>query len=191
MSYKKSPNFTELEKEVLTDILRTDGRRDIIEDKRNNGKMILIKENAWDEVVRLFNASHGVNSRTKKQLKDAWKNMKSRTKAKFAEMKRDTRATGGGSAQATGFDAISEKVMGMVPEQIHSLRNPFDDDAVYHEEQVNYILMSPPPICPSSSTTPHMQFICLAYAIHMQKKCICITYAKQCCYFIFMQLICI
>ncbi len=138
MSGKKSPNFTEIEKETLTDILNCNGRKEIIEDKHNNGKMIIKKENTWDEVVSAFNSCHGVNIRTKKQLKDAWKNMKSRLKAQAAAVKRDVRATGGGSSQTTGLDPISEKVLAMVPEQIYSLHNPYDDDATFHEEQVMY-----------------------------------------------------
>lgn len=134
MSFKKAPNFTELEKEVLTDVLNTDGRKDVVEDKHNNGKMIAVKERVWDAVTTCFNATHGVNIRTKKQLKDAWKNMKARTKSKKAEINRDVRATGGGSATLPGLDGISEKVLAMIPEQILSLRNPYDDDANYHEQ---------------------------------------------------------
>ncbi|XP_062610728.1 myb/SANT-like DNA-binding domain-containing protein 3 [Saccostrea cucullata] len=79
-----------------------------------------------------FNASHGVNQRTCIQLKSLWKNMKSRTKSAVAKDRRERTKTGGGPQSETGLDTVSAAISTMLPQQINSLSNEFDDDASLH-----------------------------------------------------------
>ena len=51
----KSPNFTAIEKSVLLELIES--RKDIIENKQNDGKMILKKNQEWEKITNEFNAS--------------------------------------------------------------------------------------------------------------------------------------
>ncbi|XP_062573814.1 myb/SANT-like DNA-binding domain-containing protein 3 [Saccostrea cucullata] len=126
----KSPNFTALEKSVLLELIES--RKDIIENKQNDGKMVLKKNSEWEKITTEFNASHGVNQRTCIQLKSLWKNMKSRTKSAVAKDRRERTKTGGGPQSETGLDTVSAAISTMLPQQINSLSNEFDDDASLH-----------------------------------------------------------
>ena len=58
MASKKSPNFTELEKTVLIELV--DSRKGIIESKQNDGKMISKKNKEWENIGKEFNSRHMV-----------------------------------------------------------------------------------------------------------------------------------
>jgi len=79
----KRRNFSEYEKQVLLELVN--GRKDIIEDKRNDGRMISKKESAWEDLRKDFNARHGVHEREVGSLKNLWKNLKNKTKKAVAD----------------------------------------------------------------------------------------------------------
>jgi hypothetical protein len=56
MTSKKSPNFIELEKTVLIELV--DSRKDIIESKQNDGKIISKKNKEWENIGKEFNSRH-------------------------------------------------------------------------------------------------------------------------------------
>lgn len=126
----KSPNFTALEKTVLLELI--DSRKDVIENKQNDGKMVLKKNSEWEKITTEFNASHGVHQRTCIQLKSLWKNMKSRTKTAVARDRREKAKTGGGPQADTELDSLHTAISTMLPQQINSIGNEFDDDAALH-----------------------------------------------------------
>jgi hypothetical protein len=78
MASKKSPNFTELEKTVLIELV--DSRKGIIESKQNDGEMISKKNKEWENIGKEFNSRHGVHNRSLTQLKSLFTNLKARTK---------------------------------------------------------------------------------------------------------------
>ena len=96
MASKKSPNFTELEKTVLIELV--DSRNGIIESKQNDGKMISKRNKEWENIGKEFNSRHGVHKRSLTQLKSLWKNLKARTKSVVAKDRREQNKTGGGPA---------------------------------------------------------------------------------------------
>ena len=122
-------NFTPLEKQIILELVES--VQDIIESKKNDGRIIEKKDKAWDTVTQQFNARHGVNKRTKKQLKDAWQNLKKIAKKEVAKDKQEKRITGGGQKDGT-ISTFSQKVADMLPQQILSLHNAYDGDAAYH-----------------------------------------------------------
>ena len=105
---------------------------DIVESKKNDGRMIEQKEKTWQIISQQFNAWHGVSERTAKQLKECWKNIKRKAKSEVSEDKKERRKTGGGEKSDDGISSISQKVIELLPQQINSLTNPYDGDAVYH-----------------------------------------------------------
>lgn len=126
-------NFTGLEKETLYELVES--YKNIIESKKNDGRMIEKKERAWEEIGGKYNARHGVSERSIKQLKGCWQNMKKKAKTEASGEKKEKRKTGGGPS-TSGISDISQKVIEMLPQQIHSLTNEFDDDAHYHGDVV-------------------------------------------------------
>jgi hypothetical protein len=92
-----------------------DFRKDIIENKQNDGKMVLKKNSEWEKITSEFNASHGVNQMTCVQLRSLWKNMKSRTKMAVAKDRREKAKSGGGPQADTGLDTLHTAISTMLP----------------------------------------------------------------------------
>ena len=87
MASKKSPNFTELEKTVLIELV--DSRKGIIESKQNDGKMSSRKNKECENIGKEFNSRHSVHKRSLTQLKSLWKHLKARTKSAVAKDRRE------------------------------------------------------------------------------------------------------
>ena len=87
MTSKKSPNFIELEKTVLIELV--DSRKGIIESKQNDGEMISKKNNEWENIGKEFNSRHGVHNRSLTQSKSLFENLKARTKSAVAKDRRE------------------------------------------------------------------------------------------------------
>jgi hypothetical protein len=71
--------------------------------------------------------------KTLTQLKSLWKNLKARSKSAVAKERRERKKTGGGPAE-NSLDKIS-CITEMLPQQINSLENPYDDDASLHGDE--------------------------------------------------------
>ena len=117
--------YSELEKTLLIELVGK--HKDVIENKKNDYKTIRQKTLAWEELAQEFNSQSGVTKRDSKQLKKCWENVKARAKKNLAKEKRRAKLTGGGPscAQQENEDAA---VAAIIPNQIDSLSNPFDDD---------------------------------------------------------------
>lgn len=76
----------------------------------------------------------GVTQRTEKQLRDLWKNIKARSKGDVANYRRSLITTGGGR-EAQKPDVLTTRVCNILPQQMQSLSNPFDDDAAFHLDE--------------------------------------------------------
>jgi len=122
MASKKSPNFTELDKTVLTELV--DSRKGIIESKQNDGEMISKKNNEWENIGKEFNSRHGVHNRILTQLKSLFKNSKARTKSAIAKDRREKKKTGGEPVQ-NNLDKFANAITEMLPQKINSLQNAY------------------------------------------------------------------
>jgi hypothetical protein len=122
MASKKSPNFTELEKTVLIELV--DSRKGIIESKQNDGEMISKKNKEWENIGKEFNSRHGVHNRSLTQLKSLFKNLKARTKSTVAKDIGEKKKTGGGPVE-NDLDKFSNAITEMLPRQIKSLQNAY------------------------------------------------------------------
>ncbi|CAI9728063.1 Hypothetical predicted protein [Octopus vulgaris] len=78
MSSRRSANFTHHEKEILLSLMQT--YRHVVEDKRTDGIMVKEKNAAWIELTNKYNAQNEVWTRSVKQLRQCWKNLKSRAR---------------------------------------------------------------------------------------------------------------
>ena len=85
------------------------------------------KNRVWEDNSEEFNSQSGVSKRDSRQLKKCWENIKSRAKKQFAKEKRESKLTGGGPSSSKQDDEAAA-VSSIIPTQIDSLNNPFDDD---------------------------------------------------------------
>jgi hypothetical protein len=114
-----------LEKSLLTELVRK--HKDLLENKKNDYKTIQQKNNTWEALSEQFNSQSGVTKRDSKQLKKCWENVKARAKKQLAKEKREVKLTGGGPS-TTKQDDEAAAVASIIPAQIDSLSNMFDDD---------------------------------------------------------------
>ncbi|OXA42881.1 Myb/SANT-like DNA-binding domain-containing protein 3 [Folsomia candida] len=122
----KAPAMSEPEKQVLLDLV--DEFKLILEDKRTDFGTTSKKSKAWRSVADRFCSSPGTTYRTEEQLKTWWSNCKKRAKKQVATNKRCIIKTGGGKGK-NKLNMEMDRVMGIIPGQMKSLENLFDDDA--------------------------------------------------------------
>lgn len=70
-----------------------------------------------------------------------WQNLKRQSKQSVGANKCLRFQTGGGISadKVIPIDDITNKVIGIVPEQFHSIPNQFDDDAAYNNNEIEVI----------------------------------------------------
>lgn len=117
--------FSQLEKSLLTELVAK--HKDVLESKRNDFRTISQKNSLWETLSQEFNSQSGVTKRDAKQLKKCWENLKMRAKKVLAKEKRAAKLTGGGVSTSPA-DEQSSAIASIIPAQIDSLENPFDDD---------------------------------------------------------------
>lgn len=81
--------------------------------------------------------------------------------------RRGRKGTGGGPSQDDAIDDIAKKVISITPQQMKSLRNPFDDDAEFHSDAQS----SDPSIEDPVSVNEGVNFTHVNSAIHIKYYC--------------------
>lgn len=81
MSTRRSANFTHHEKQVLLSLMQE--YRHIVEDRHTDGVTVREKNSAWITLTNKYNAENDVSARSVKQLRQCWKNLKSRSRVDF------------------------------------------------------------------------------------------------------------
>ncbi|XP_065944341.1 myb/SANT-like DNA-binding domain-containing protein 3 [Magallana gigas] len=141
MAGKKGPNFTELEKCIIIDLVGS--KKDTTKNKATDAKMIHKKNLEWENLAKEFNSRNDVNIRISTRLKSLWKNLKSRSKSAVAKERREKSKTGGGVIEGT-IDKLSSAVREIIPLQINSYENVFDDDVELNGDIDNFNESQPP-----------------------------------------------
>ena len=117
--------YSELEKSLLVELV---GKHKYVpESKKNDYKSIRLENISWEALSDKFNSQSGVTKRDSKQLKKCWENVKARAKKQIAKQRRHAKLTGGGPSSALQEDEAAA-IASIIPNQINSLSNPFDDD---------------------------------------------------------------
>ena len=109
-----------------------------MESKKNDYKCIKAKSEAWTKVADNFNSQNGVVKRDVKKLKKCWDNIKSRAKKVLGKDARETKLTGGGKKD-TEPDEQAQAIASIIPAQIQSLDNEFDDDGDNHTDKGRFL----------------------------------------------------
>jgi len=121
----RTDNFNHEEVLFLVELISD--RASVIEDKSATNKMRMAKATAWLEIKAAFEVRHG-KSRTLIQIKDLWKRTKINAKKEIGGNKREMALTGGGKNEKV-VSILSERVMGICPQDFKTRKNPFDSDA--------------------------------------------------------------
>ncbi|KAF5297226.1 hypothetical protein FQR65_LT10042 [Abscondita terminalis] len=151
-SVNKRKNFTQREKETLVSVVAK--YKNIIEDKSTKAFMVDRKNSAWEEIALNFNSCAETGTRTSKQLKVLYENIKRETKKTVAEQHHDQYEaklleneakhaasldkievfkTGGGSANLV-LSSEQEILLATIRDQVDPLPNEFDNAAEYFNE---------------------------------------------------------
>ncbi|XP_068083477.1 myb/SANT-like DNA-binding domain-containing protein 3 [Anabrus simplex] len=125
----RSSNFFSFEKELLIELVSKN--REVIECKRTDGLRIREKDEAWEKVREGFNSNPNVTSRTAKQLRQFYINIKRLAKKAKEEERLERFKTGGGPYTPTATK-IDERVLSLIEDQIKPCSNVYDCDAVYY-----------------------------------------------------------
>ena len=70
--------FSKMEKSLLTELVSK--HQDVLENKKNDYKIIKKNHSTWDNLAEEFSSQTGTKKRDAKQLKKCWENIKSRAK---------------------------------------------------------------------------------------------------------------
>jgi hypothetical protein len=128
----RGSNFSELEKQILADILNEEEFHRVLENKKQNGSSNREKEIMWLKVVKIFNSNQNVNIRTAAQLKQCYINLKRQVKGAIANDRLEKFKTGSGPFKPPMINETGLKVYEAIRDQVHSLKNKFDTDAHFH-----------------------------------------------------------
>jgi len=89
---KKSPNFSNLEKIKLIELIERD--KNIIENKKTDNVSTREKEKCWIKITKEFNNNCISVHRDVCSLKNCWDNLKKKTRKYFAEIRSELFKTG-------------------------------------------------------------------------------------------------
>ena len=89
----------------------------------------LLKNKCWKDIHTQWLATAGSNPRSKKQLRFLWKNLKAKAKKELAADKRGKKKTGDGPEERN-ISELSNKIICLLPQEMHGLQNAYDDDQV-------------------------------------------------------------
>ncbi|KAJ4432479.1 hypothetical protein ANN_21098 [Periplaneta americana] len=102
--------------------------KEIIECKKTDGLKIKEKDETWDKLRDEYNSNGSVTSRTTKQLRQFYVNLKRSAKKARSDERVERYKTGGGQCTTK----VDESVLSLIEDQIEPNSNPFDCDSEYY-----------------------------------------------------------
>lgn len=136
MRRPRAENFSPEEKSFFIDLVERFKGVIQAENKKSDKVTNQQKTKAWMDIVLLLNNEFPLRKRTVDQVKLLWFNMKRKTKTACAARRRDLFKTGGGPA-VQNLSEENERIVSMVPQQVHPLDNEYDNDALVIACDVN------------------------------------------------------
>ena len=121
---KRSKNFSNRDRFLLTDVMKTEVK--VIESKRHDGRSNDARKQAWKNVVNAFNARTD-EKREEKQLAQLWRDIKRNAKKDHSRFRRQRMGTGGGPEPAP-LESLTEEIRDMIPQVFQPIVGVVDDD---------------------------------------------------------------
>ncbi|XP_032686572.1 myb/SANT-like DNA-binding domain-containing protein 3 isoform X2 [Odontomachus brunneus] len=132
----KNTHYTETERLLLAQLI---SEEQIIENKKTGTSDLKCKAEAWERVTKRY-CSQGFPSRTSKQLKKCWDNMKQKKKKLNTSIKVQRLMTGGSVAPAIPVDPVMNFMDDATPNLDIEVPCPFDSTAQMEKEYKIYFL---------------------------------------------------
>ncbi|KAE8739091.1 hypothetical protein FOCC_FOCC015414 [Frankliniella occidentalis] len=123
---ERTPNFTESEKDLLVAIVYE--FRVVLESKKTDALTTKEKNETWELAAQAFNSRSGFVTRSAKNLKNLWGNLKGLAKAAASQQKSETFKTGGGSSKARDLSPRELQILEITRESGTGLESAFDGD---------------------------------------------------------------
>lgn len=123
---KRSSNFTTAEENDLLNVVSK--FKHIVECKKTDSLSNTEKNTIWVTIAKVYNAS-ATTARTAAALKTKYKNMKKRSKQKFADEKSNVKGTGGGPAKVVNVDSTDVQMLELLGERMTGRVSEFDHDS--------------------------------------------------------------
>ncbi|KAK3887133.1 hypothetical protein Pcinc_008723 [Petrolisthes cinctipes] len=109
--------MSQLERDMLLSMIEEEP---IITNRETNGKVVGLKNKAWDRLESKYNAMNVGSKRSKKQLQKAWERMKTKSKQQHGVHRREEKKTGGG-APPPDVPKDVEKVLALIAPEVNDL----------------------------------------------------------------------
>ncbi|KAK3871821.1 hypothetical protein Pcinc_023052 [Petrolisthes cinctipes] len=125
---QRTQHMGEEERLLLLDLITQ--RRDVILSRATDARMIPVKAQAWEQVTNSLASSGMGPTRTVKQVKKIWENMRSRAKKFVSDQKKKFYRTGGGPPSPDiKPDAVIEKILALIADELEPAPNYNDSDS--------------------------------------------------------------
>ncbi|XP_065356220.1 myb/SANT-like DNA-binding domain-containing protein 4 [Calliphora vicina] len=132
---KRTTNFSQADQSLLVELVAE--KKHIIENTRTDGSTIAEKNEAWEYVMQRYNALSSNGTRTTKELKDKYHNLKQTLRKKKAENKKNIIGTGGGPFLINKLNDSEELLSSLLVEEgITGMSNIYDSDSAKNYENI-------------------------------------------------------
>ncbi|XP_071160778.1 myb/SANT-like DNA-binding domain-containing protein 4 [Mytilus edulis] len=111
MSKKRSPNFSEIEIQIM--LAEVEKNKGILFSKLSNVATNNIKKKTWDGICTKMNSSNTHHQRTVEEIRKKWTTYMSNTKKKVSHNRREARKTGGGPPPEE-ISSMEDQVVGLI-----------------------------------------------------------------------------
>ena len=131
--------FSSHERETLRKII--DKYRAIVDTRSRTREIFIEKQNVWEEIVDEYNRTENIMTRTQKELRKCWDNMKYRAKQAEKEGKNPSKQEGnGGAFFGEDLAALSNEALRTALEQAHA---KVAEKLLFNNEEKNVIKCEP------------------------------------------------
>ncbi|XP_071136623.1 myb/SANT-like DNA-binding domain-containing protein 4 [Mytilus edulis] len=111
MSRKRSPNFTEIEIQIM--LAEVEKHKGILFSKLSNVATNNIKKKTWDGICTKMNSSNTHHKRSVEEIRKKWTTYMSSAKQKVSHNRREARKTGGGPPPEE-ISSMEDQVLGII-----------------------------------------------------------------------------
>lgn len=129
----RSANFSLHERDILVSLIQK--HKSVLENKQSDASTWKMKEAAWEDIQKEFNALSGGTFRTTKTLKVKYEGLKRLVRKKSAAIRSELYRTGGGRNTAPPLDNVEEQIKSLISLSTDGMQSIYDSDVIIQENQ--------------------------------------------------------
>ncbi|XP_050553315.1 myb/SANT-like DNA-binding domain-containing protein 4 [Spodoptera frugiperda] len=131
----RSANFSLHERDILVSPIQK--HKSVLENKQSDASTWKMKEAAWEDIQKVFNARSGGTFRTTKTLKVKDEGLKRLVRKKSAVIRSELYRIGGGRNTAPPLDNVEEQIKCLISLSTDGMQSIYDSDVIIQENQDN------------------------------------------------------